>query len=272
MAVKGQSFGFSVSLFSQATGEVLLSPTIQAADFEISTDGGSYASLTNTPTVTPTGGGLVAFDLTASEVGNEKFSIKMIDSVGSQWETMFYHETVTDLDNVADSVWDASLSNHNTAGSTGKALKQLKEGIISYDGQVDDAAATTLSFATNLVSAIDDFYNGQTIHFISGVLDGQSRVINDYTASTKTITVDNALSSAPAHGTEFIILSDHVYPVSEIVDGVWSESQAGYTTNGTFGYYLDAKVSESAGGGGGGGGGFTLTASLVSDFLVAELV
>jgi hypothetical protein len=176
-------------------------------------------------------------------------------------------------------VWDESLSQHNTAGSTGKALKQLKEGIISYDGEVDDAAATTLSFATNLVSAIDDFYNGQTIHFISGTLDGQSRVINGYTASTKTITVDNPLSSAPADGTEFIILSDHVYPVSEIVSGVWSEVQAGYTTDGTFGYYLDAKVSESAGGGGAGGFALSanlvdtvLTASLVSDFLVAELV
>jgi hypothetical protein len=122
---------------------------------------------------------------------------------------------------VENAVWDASISSHNTGGTTGKALKNLKEGIVSYEGQVNDASATTTSFITNLASSIDDFYNSQTIHFISGILQGQSRLVLDYDGSTKTITVEEPLSSAPANGTEFIILSTHVHTIAEIADGVW---------------------------------------------------
>ena len=157
---------------------------------------------------------------------------------------------IPDSGAIADAVWDESLSQHNTGGSTGKALKNLKEGIVSYEGQVDDASATTTSFITNLVSSIDDFYNSQTIHFISGILQGQSRLVLDYDGSTKTITVEEALSSAPADGTEFIILSTHVHTITEIADGVWNEAKSGHSTVGTFGYYLDARVSQVGGGGG----------------------
>jgi hypothetical protein len=152
---------------------------------------------------------------------------------------------------VADAVWDESLSSHNTGGSAGKALKNLKEGIVSYEGQVNDASATTTSFITNLASSIDDFYNSQTIHFISGTLQGQSRLVLDYDGSTKQITVEEPLSSAPANGTEFIILSTHVHTMAEIADGVWDEAQSGHTTVGTFGYFLDAQVSGAGAGGSG---------------------
>jgi hypothetical protein len=153
----------------------------------------------------------------------------------------------TDVEN---SVWDASLSSHNTGGSTGKALKNLKEGIVSYEGQVNDTSATTTSFITNLTSSVDDFYNSQTIHFISGTLQGQSRLVLDYDGSTKTITVEEQLSSAPANGAEFIILSTHVHTIAEIADGVWDEAQSGHANAGTFGYYLDAAISGVSSGGG----------------------
>ena len=144
---------------------------------------------------------------------------------------------------VTNAVWDASTSSHNVAGSFGRGFRQVKEGLVSIDGQVDDLSATTTSFISNLASAVDDFYNDQTIHFISGSLTGQSRVVVDYNGTTKAITVDQALTSAPANGDEFIILSNHVHSVAEIVDAVWSEDQSSYTTAGSFGYYLDAQVS-----------------------------
>ena len=144
---------------------------------------------------------------------------------------------------VTNAVWDASTSSHNVAGSFGRGFRQVKEGLVSIDGQVDDLSATTTSFISNLASAVDDFYNDQTIHFISGSLTGQSRVVVDYNGTTKAITVDQALTSAPTNGDEFIILSNHVHSVAEIVDAVWSEDQSSYTTAGSFGYYLDAQVS-----------------------------
>lgn len=150
---------------------------------------------------------------------------------------------------VTNAVWDASVSSHNLAGSFGRAFRQVKEGLVSIDGQVNDLSATASSFITNLTAAVDDYYNGQTLHFISGSLAGQSQVIRDYNGTTKTITLDSALTSAPANADEFIVLSTHVHAISEITDSIWNAASSSYTTAGTFGYYLDARVSVSGGSG-----------------------
>ena len=164
---------------------------------------------------------------------------------------------------VTDAVWDATIASHNNAGSFGRGFRQVKEGLISVDGQVNDTSATATSFVTNLSSSVDDFYNDQTIHFISGSLQGQSRVVVDYNGTTKSITLDQALTSAPANTDEFIVLSNHVHSVGEIVTSVWSEPQTSYTTAGTFGYFLDDQVSAVSGGSGGTG---TTAAQIYSYF------
>jgi hypothetical protein len=79
--------------------------------------------------------------------------------------------------------------------------------------------------------------------FIDGHLSGQARIITNYNGTTKTITLEEPLTSAPADGDQFLILATHENSVAEIADGVWNESQSGHTTVGTFGYYLDAQVS-----------------------------
>lgn len=149
---------------------------------------------------------------------------------------------------VENAVWDASLSSHNSAGSTGKALKQLKEGIISQDGSVNDAAATATSFVTNLAEAVDGFFHDKVIVFISGSLSGQARHIETYNGTTKSITVSQAFTSAPSDADEFLILATHEHSLGEIADGVWDEARSGHTTVGTFGYFLDAQVSSAGGG------------------------
>ena len=151
---------------------------------------------------------------------------------------------------VTDAVWDASVSSHNDAGSFGRGFRQVKEGLVSADGQVNDASATATSFISNLTETVDDYWNEKVINFISGNLVGQSRVIYDYDGTTKTITVEEAFTSAPDDSSEFIILSVHVHPLDEIANAVWNEPRAGNTTFGTFGYYLDSKVSDAGGGGG----------------------
>jgi len=243
MAVKGEPFEFSVSLFSQSTGQVLLSPTIQAADFEISTDGGAYAALTNTPTVTPASSGLVAFDLTASEVGDEKFSIKMVDSVGSEWETMFYHETV-EL-----SEWDRAYADHTTAGTFGKLMDQLRKANQAIDGSIDGASTTT-SLDTDVTGYTDEAFDGELVLFVSGTLEGESRPVLTYNGTTGVMAFEEPWTSAPSVADEFVILPAHIHPISEIANGIWSELQSSYTTPGTFGYYLDARVSNQSSGSG----------------------
>ena len=149
---------------------------------------------------------------------------------------------------VENAIWDASLSGHNSGGSTGKALKQLKEGVISQDGSVNDASATATSFVSNLTEAVNGFFHDKVIVFISGDLAGQARHIEDYNGTTKAIAVSQAFTSAPANTDEFLILATHEHSLGEIADGVWDEARSGHTTAGTFGYFLDAQVSSAGGG------------------------
>ena len=121
--ISGQAYTFSLSLFSQATGDVVANPTIAAGDFNISTDGGAFAALDTTPTVTPASGRVVEFNLTSAEVGTAHFCIQCIDAAGAEWKSILYHETVGDpADFKADVsllALESSVQDVITTGSTG---------------------------------------------------------------------------------------------------------------------------------------------------------
>lgn len=140
---------------------------------------------------------------------------------------------------IADAVWDEVIdnTNHNGSKSAGQRLRQ-SGAITSADGQVDDVGATTTSFITNLTQIQSNFYNDQLIVFTSGALEGQVGVIQSYDGGTKTITLDEALTQAPSDADDFIILSTHVHPISQIASGVWDKDISGYTTDGIAGYEL----------------------------------
>lgn len=130
---------------------------------------------------------------------------------------------------IADGVWDEAKSGHNVAGSFGKAVRQIQEGIISDESTVNDASATTTNFVTALTETTDDYYNQKVITFIDGNLSGQSRVISDYNGTTKTITVDEAFTEAPANGVGFIVLAFHQHTITEIKTEVRSEMDSNST-------------------------------------------
>jgi hypothetical protein len=168
---------------------------------------------------------------------------------------------------VSDAVWNVAVSSYNNAGTFGRGFKQVKEGLISDDGQAT-ANGTTTSFVSNLSSAVDDFYNEKTIVFTSGALTGQSRIISDYNGTTKTITVDTRepFTSAVQSGDEFILLAIHSHTMSEIVHSIWVEPQTNFASDtGSFGFYLDAAVSTSGGGG-------TVTVSDITQAALAKFV
>lgn len=139
------------------------------------------------------------------------------------------------IDAVADGVWDEAMSGHNIAGSAGKYLRQMKEGVVSEEGSVNDAGATTTSFITDLTEATDGHYGDLTLSFIDGALKGQSRIIGGYDGTTKTITFDEALTDAPANGDGFIILTIHNHSITQISAAIWDKLTAVHTTAGTFG-------------------------------------
>jgi len=113
-------------------------------------------------------------------------------------------------------VWDEALSGHNVGGSAGKALRQIKEGTVSVEGEVNDVSATASSFVTNLTETTDDHYRDVSFVFIGGTLIGQSRPVISYNGTTKIVTFDEPFTEAPADGDGFIIKTDHVHAVSDI--------------------------------------------------------
>jgi hypothetical protein len=130
---------------------------------------------------------------------------------------------------IADAVLDESLAAHNTGGTLGKAIRQVKEGVVSAESTVNDASATTTSFVTALTSAVDDFYNDKILVFIGGDLTGQARIISDYNGTTKAVTFDEATTSAPANGDGFIILGIHSHPITQIKQEVRTEMDSNST-------------------------------------------
>jgi len=130
---------------------------------------------------------------------------------------------------IADAVLDESLAAHNTGGRLGKAIRQVKEGVVSAESTVNDASATTTSFVTALTSAVDNFYNDKILVFIGGALTGQARIISDYNGTTKAITFDEETTSPPANGDGFIILGIHQHTLTQIKQEVRTEMDSNST-------------------------------------------
>jgi len=96
-------------------------------------------------------------------------------------------------------------------GSLQTNLDVLLGAAIVTQSAVNDVAATTTTFDTDLLNATYDFYNNAVVTFTSGATNGQSRRIADYNGTTKVITVDPALAFAPADNDTFTIVKQNVY-------------------------------------------------------------
>jgi hypothetical protein len=158
-------------------------------------------------------------------------SILYVTLTGVDGETALARsERAVELDSTAtaalvDLIWDEPLTGatHNVATSSGKRLRQTT-AFQQIDSTVIDAAATTTTFITGLTSAVDDFYNDSMLVFTDGALAGQVRAIYDYVGATKTIILEEALTSAPVNGVAFAIVSLHIHPVSQIQSGLATAS------------------------------------------------
>lgn len=221
---KNVAYQFYTTLVAAADPNTFqVNPTIATGDFKVSKDGGALANLATLPSVAPAGSRMVKIDLSADEMNADKVMVQGVDAAGGEWQEMavFIDVPVTNLESIADAVWDEALSGHNTGGTTGKALRQIKEGTVSAESQVNDVAATTTVFATDLIETANNFYVDVSLVFIDGNLTGQSRTILEYVGATKTVILDEELTSPPGDGDGFIIKTDHVHPIEQIAEGVW---------------------------------------------------
>jgi hypothetical protein len=127
-------------------------------------------------------------------------------------------------------------------------LDRVLEAIEIKQASVNDAAASTTEFVTNLTETVNDFWNRNSLIFTSGNCKGQMRKIHTYNGTTKKIILYTALSYAPANSDTFVIVAARNFrmnlaDISQIVDDLWDELQSGHVVAGSFGKYLDTEVS-----------------------------
>jgi len=123
---------------------------------------------------------------------------------------------------VADAVWDEAYAGHTTAGTFGKLMDIIRKANLSIDGTVS-GTPTSSAFDTNLTDA-DGAHDHQLLLFVSGSLAGYSSPIDSYVQSSGRITLQEALTAAPSASDEFVILPQHVHPISEIQSGLATAS------------------------------------------------
>lgn len=146
-------------------------------------------------------------------------------------------KTATDVETDTQDIQSVvnSVTYGNSAINTN--ILSLISAIIAGSGSVNDVSATTTSFNTTLSQA-DNYWSDHLIVFTSGALIGQTRPIGDFANTNGVVTLDEALTSAPANGVTFLVLANHVHPVSQIADAVLDEATSGHTTAGTVGKLL----------------------------------
>jgi len=167
--------------------------------------------------------------------------------VEQTWEAVAEDTQGTLIEPIADAVWDEAYAEHTSAGTFGKLMDLLRKANRAIDGEVSGTPTTT-AFDTNLTGYTTGAFDSEVLVFVSGSLNGEARPILSYSSTNGRLTFEEPWTAAPSASDEFVILPYHVHAVSEIASGIWSESQSSYTTAGTFGNYLDAKVSEAGGG------------------------
>lgn len=129
-----------------------------------------------------------------------------------------YTGTPATAGEVADAVWDESYSAHTAAGTFGKLMDIIRKANLSIDGTVS-GTPTVNTFDTNLTDPTGA-HDHQLLLFVSGSLAGYSMPIETYVQSNGQIVLQEDLPSAPSSSDEFVILPDHIHPVSEIQSGL----------------------------------------------------
>lgn len=123
---------------------------------------------------------------------------------------------------VAAAVWNAAYASYNSAGTFGKLMDIIRKSNLSIEGSVAATGTpTTTEFHTNL-TYVDDAFDEQILLFVSGALEGESRPINRNFQTNGRVVLDEAFTSPPTSGDEFVILPEHIHSLASISDSILS--------------------------------------------------
>jgi len=159
-------------------------------------------------------------------------------------------------------------------------LERLSDGAF-WDNQTDLAFESSPAFADRVIALTEGTAEnaGSYAGANSGDLGDAGRVrirVHDAAQSDRVV----GLAEAEVIGGREVVAADHqadlgsIPSAAEIATAVWNTSQAAFTSPGTFGFFLDAAVSQvgvgGSGGGSGGGAGTGSTGDYLADLIAAR--
>lgn len=148
-----------------------------------------------------------------------------VTAIKTSTDTIYWND-VTGIKTTTDTIdWGDINAIAADVESTQNNVDILIGAMIVTQGTANDAAATTTTFISSLTNPTDDFYRNAVLTFTAGNLDGQSRRIADYDAATKVITLDPALTTAPAQGDAFTIITQNVRVEEQVAQSEVAQAQ-----------------------------------------------
>lgn len=272
--IRGQPYVYVYPIVDMSTGQFVTGAAASQTVY-VSKDGGAFVQTTNSPTEltrppssTPTG--FYAISLTASEMDGNTITILPVPSVSSYRAHSAVLMTERGRVNVPldsraspQDVWTYA-SRSLTSGVTVSAyasgmspgeqvlMNASRKILATQDGMVyisdedhtmiqNDVAAGLISagYTTSRAQYLDNIDPGSgqlaSVHSVVSQIQFQSGLVRTR-AEQVTDKTGYELSSAS---------------MAQVADAVWDEPR-GTRSTGTFGYYLDAPVSQAGGGSGGG--------------------
>jgi len=162
-------------------------------------------------------------------------------AVGDEYVILAYQyplEPATDGSNnltsahVIGSKTDTALYDVNNTASIVRYLKALHEEKIEATGTAD-AGSDTNTLRDAARTETDDYWNGQTLHFISGANIGLSRAIVGFAAATDDIELRPAFPNVIGVGDIYVITSNHqeVVPTADTADNLQPRDVIGNKTD-----------------------------------------
>lgn len=187
---------FFVSLVSQANTKLMqVNPTLQAADFNVSIDGGTLNALGTTPTVTPAGGRMVKITLSTSEMAGANATVVCSDNAGAEWcdltvniqtstrqiDDLAYPATsgrslAVDANGVVDARLADAVSHGGTLGSSTATLALSRMNVTSQTSNTVALTVTGNGTGSGIVATSGAGATGDGIQATSGATNGNGLV------------------------------------------------------------------------------------------------
>lgn len=228
-AKKNTAFIFYLSLVSQANTKIMqVNPTLAAADFNVSGDGGALAALGTTPTVTPAAGRMVKVSLSAAEMNFDNVTLVCSDNAGAEW-----CDLTINIQTAARQIDDLAYP-----ATSGRSMVVDANGLVDANAvKVGPTGAGTAQTAGDIMADTNDIQTRLPAALLGGRMDAS---VGAMAANVLTATAINADAITDAKVAADVTIASVTGAVGSVTAGVTVT-----TNNDKTGYGLSAAAVQA---------------------------